>query len=351
MVLLTSTLTAWTIASTVGPPLFHKHLARANVGASSAESLHIERAYQSANAISLSLALLAALLVAMAVNVYIARRIGRSVATIADAASHVAGGRYDVRVSSPGLGAEFDALVSGFNQMASRLGSVERTRRRLLADLGHEMRTPVATLEAGLEALEDGVATLDVGTAELLHSQTRRLTRLSEDITAVSQAEEGQVRLDRRPVQPESLVSASADSVTEAYETKGVRLVTSIAPGLPRLLLDPERMGQVLGNLLDNALRHTRAGGCVTISASRSPGTGDAELSVADTGAGIPAEHLPHVFERFYRVDTSRDRTHGGSGIGLAIAKALVEAHGGRLTATSPGTGQGSTFRIVLPRG
>ena len=351
MVLLTSTLTAWTIASTVGPPLFHKHLARANVGASSVESLHIERAYQSANAISLSLALLAALLVAMAVNVYIARRIGRSVATIADAASHVAGGRYDVRVSSPRLGAEFDALVSGFNQMASRLGSVEGTRRRLLADLGHEMRTPVATLEAGLEALEDGVATLDVGTAELLHSQTRRLTRLSEDITAVSQAEEGQVRLDRRPVQPESLVSASVDSVAEAYETKGVRLVTNVAPGLPRLLLDPERMGQVLGNLLDNALRHTRAGGCVTISASRSPGTGDAELSVADTGAGIPAEHLPHVFERFYRVDTSRDRTHGGSGIGLAIAKALVEAHGGRLTATSPGTGQGSTFRILLPRG
>jgi len=351
LVLLTATLTAWTIAATVGPPLFHTHLARANVGTSSTTSVHIERAYQSATSISLSLALLAALLVAMAVNVYIARRIGRSVAIIAGAASDVAGGRYDVRVSSPGLGAEFDALVSGFNQMASRLGSVERTRRRLLADLGHEMRTPVATLEAGLEALEDGVATFDVGTAELLHSQTRRLTRLSEDITAVSQAEEGQVRLDRRPVQPESLVSASADSVAEAYETKGVRLVASIAPRLPRLLLDPERMGQVLGNLLDNALRHTPAGGCVTISASLSPGTGDVELSVADTGEGIPAEHLPHVFERFYRVDTARDRTHGGSGIGLAIAKALVETHGGQLTATSPGTGQGSTFRIVLPRG
>ena len=107
----------------------------------------------------------------------------------------------------------------------------------------------------------------------------------------------------------------------------------------------------VLGNLLDNALRHTPAGGSVTISAALSPGTGDAELSVADTGEGIPAEHLPHVFERFYRVDTARDRTHGGSGIGLAIAKALVEAHGGQLTATSPGTGQGSTIRILLPRG
>ena len=350
-VLLTSTLTAWTIAATVGPSLFHKHLARANVGTSATTSVHIERAYQSATSISLSWALLAALLVAMAVNVYIARRIGRSVAIIAGAASDVAGGLYDVRVSSPGLGAEFDALTSGFNQMASRLGSVERTRRRLLADLAHEMRTPVATLEAGLEALEDGVATLDTRTAELLHSQTRRLTRLSEDITAVSQAEEGQVRLELRPLEAESLVSASVDSVAEAYQTKGVRLVTSIETGLPRLLLDPERMGQVLGNLLDNALRHTPAGGSVTISASLPQGTGDTELSVADTGAGIPAEHLSHVLERFYRVDTARDRTHGGSGIGLAIAKALVEAHGGQLTAASPGTGHGSTFRILLPRG
>ena len=118
-----------------------------------------------------------------------------------------------------------------------------------------------------------------------------------------------------------------------------------------RVLPPSKTQAAVLGNLLDNALRHTPAGGSVTISAALSPGTGDAELSVADTGEGIPAEHLPHVFERFYRVDTARDRTHGGSGIGLAIAKALVEAHGGQLTATSPGTGQGSTIRILLPRG
>jgi signal transduction histidine kinase len=109
-------------------------------------------------------------------------------------------------------------------------------------------------------------------------------------------------------------------------------------------------MGQVLGNLLDNALRHTPAGGTVTISAARSRKTGGVALSISDTGEGIPAEHLPHLFERFYRVDTARDRAHGGSGIGLAIAKALVQAHGGQLTATSPGTGQGSTFRILLPR-
>jgi two-component system sensor histidine kinase BaeS len=143
---------------------------------------------------------------------------------------------------------------------------------------------------------------------------------------------------------------AAVNAAAEAYETKGVRLVTDIAAGLPEVSLDPERMGQVMGNLLDNALRHTPAGGTVTISATTSPGSGGAKLSVADTGDGIPAENLPHVFERFYRVDTARDRAHGGSGIGLAIAKAFVEAHGGRLAATSPGTGQGSTFRIFLPR-
>jgi len=347
--LLTGTLTAWLIAAAVGPTLFHRHLNNAHVGASPAQVAHTEQAYQSANALSLSLALLTALAVATAVNVYIARRIGRSVATIAHAASDVAGGHYDVRVNAPGLGAEFDALASGFNQMAGRLGSVEQTRRRLLADLGHEMRTPVATLEGYLEALEDGVATLDAATVQLLRGQTRRLVRLSEDIGTVSRAEEGQVRLELRMVKPALVLRSAVDSVAEAYQSKGVALTTNIAAGLPELSLDPERMGQVLGNLLNNALRHTPTGGTVTISATSR--TGGVELCVADTGEGIPAEHLPHVFERFYRVDTARDRTHGGSGIGLAIAKALVQAHGGQITATSPGTGQGSTFRILLPRG
>ncbi|MEO8557133.1 MAG: ATP-binding protein [Actinomycetota bacterium] len=350
LVLVASSLTAWLIAANVGPSLFHEHLTRANVGATAAQILHTERAYQSANAISLSLALLAALVAALGVSVYQTRRIGRSVATIAAAASDVAGGHYDIRVPGPGLGPEFDALAAAFNQMAGRLGSVERTRRRLLADLGHEMRTPVATLEAYLEALEDGVATLDAGTAQLLRSQTRRLARLSEDISTVSRAEEGQVRLDMHAAQPELVVAAAANAAAEAYEAKGVRLVSDVAAGLAELSIDQERIGQVLGNLLDNALRHTPAGGTVTISAAVSR-TGGVALSVADTGDGIPAEHLPHVFERFYRVDTARDRTHGGSGIGLAIAKALVEAHGGELSVTSPGTGKGSTFLILLPPG
>ena len=349
LVLMTGALTAWLVATIVGPSLFHAHLARANVGSTSAQILHTERAFQSANAISLSLALLAALTAALAVSVYMTRRIGRSVATIASAASDVAGGHYGVRVPGPGLGPEFDALASGFNQMADRLGSVEANRRRLLADLGHEMRTPVATLEAYLEALEDGVATLDAKTAELLRSQTGRLARLSEDISSVSRAEEGQVRLDMQDAQPESVVAAAVDSLTEAYNAKGVHLLLRVPSELPDLRMDPDRIGQVLANLLDNALRHTPPGGTVTISATNSPRTGVTELCVEDTGDGIPEEHLPRIFDRFYRVDAARDRAHGGSGIGLAIAKALTEAHGGKLAVTSAGSGKGSTFRVLLP--
>ena len=351
LVVLTGTLTAWLVAVVVGPTLFHNHLAQANFGSSSAQTLHSEEAYRSANAIALSLALLAALVAAMAVSVFVTRRIGRSVATIANAASSVAQGRYDVTVPPPGLGAEFEALAAGFNQMAGQLRSVERARSRLLADLGHEMRTPLATLEGYLEALEDGVATLDPPTASLLRSQTRRLARLSEDIGAVSRAEEGRVGLETRMVQPASLVTAAVDSAAEAYRVKGVRLLRQTPTPLPDLPLDPDRMGQVLGNLLDNALRHTPSGGTVTVSAVRLPGKGGFELAVADTGDGIPIAHLPHVFERFYRVDAARTRDHGGSGIGLAIAKALVEAHDGQLTVVSPGIGQGSTFRIHLPQG
>ncbi|HEX7463190.1 MAG TPA: ATP-binding protein [Dermatophilaceae bacterium] len=349
LVLMAGALTAWLVATIVGPSVFHAHLARSNVGSTSAQILHTERAFRSASAISLSLALLAALVAALAVSVYMTRRIGRSVATIATAASDVAGGHYDVRVPGPGLGPEFDALALGFNQMAGRLGSVEATRRRLLADLGHEMRTPVATLDAYLEALEDGVATLDPETAALLRAQTGRLARLSEDISSVSRAEEGQVRLDLQQVQLELVVAAAVDSFAEAFNAKGVRLLVHVSTPLPDVRMDRDRIGQVLGNVLDNALRHTPAGGTVTISAASSPRAGVVELSVADTGEGIPAEHLPHVFDRFYRVDAARDRAHGGSGIGLAIARALAEAHGGELTATSPGTGRGSIFRLLLP--
>ncbi|EON22205.1 ATPase domain-containing protein [Nocardioides sp. CF8] len=216
----------------------------------------------------------------------------------------------------------------------------------MLADLAHEMRTPLATIDAHLEALEDGVRHLDSDTVTVLRSSTHRLRRLAEDIGAVSHAEEGDLRLDPRSVDATEVAATAVDAARDRYEAKGVRFDVDLHPA-GRVDVDPDRIGQVLGNLIDNALRHTPAGGRVTVSCRRVDDW--VEYAVADTGDGIAAEHLPHLFDRFYRVDTARDRHHGGSGIGLAIAKALIEAHRGGISATSAGPGHGSTFTVRIP--
>jgi len=366
LVLLAAAVTAWTVAGLVGPPLFHDHLERAGALVGPDELRHAEEAFRSATVVALSVALLAAILAAVAGTLYVARRIGRSVGAVADAAVDVAGGRLDAKVPPPGLGPEFDALADSFNQMAARLESVEATRRRLLADLAHEMRTPVATLDGYLEGLEDGIATLDARTTALLRTQTQRLARLAEDMSAVSRAEERQIELFPRPINPVELVDAAVSAASARYTAKGVALHAVAPRALPRLVVDADRIGEVLGNLLDNALRHTPPGGEVTVSVGLtsarigSARTGDrrsgsrsgstaVQMTVSDTGEGIAAEHLAHVFERFYRVDPSRAREGGGAGIGLAISKALVEAHGGRISVASPGLGQGAAFTIRLP--
>ena len=214
------------------------------------------------------------------------------------------------------------------------------------------MRTPLATIEAHLEALEDGVRTLDEPTLAALHGGTQRLHRLAQDISAVSRAEEGQ--LDSRPVptHPRVLLESAATAAQDAFDAAQVRLTVDAAGPLPDVHVDPERMGQVLANLLENALRHTPAGGAVHLTATR-PDNHWVELDVTDTGEGIAPEHLPHVFERFYQADPARRRQPGssGSGIGLTISRALVEAHGGGLSAHSAGLGHGATFTIRLPAG
>jgi two-component system, OmpR family, sensor histidine kinase BaeS len=347
LVALTAVLTAWVVALLVGPPLFHEHLLRASAAHAEDQTAHAEDAFASATAISLSIALLAAGLTALMASWYTTRRIGRPVVLVAEAAAEIAAGRYDARVAPAGLGPEFDAMADSFNQMASRLSSVETTRRRLLSDLAHEMRTPVATIGAYLEGIEDGVTPADGSAWAVLREQTHRLSRLAEDISAVSRAEEHQLPLSLRPVHPVDLVSDAVQAAGARFENKGVSLSTTVPTGLPVIEGDPDRLGQVLANLLDNALRMTPTGGGVTVSAGSTPG--GVQIEVSDTGAGIAAEHVDHLFERFYRVDTARDRTHGGSGIGLAISKALVEAHGGRVSAHSPGPGHGATFRVWLP--
>ncbi|RYE40185.1 MAG: HAMP domain-containing protein [Hyphomicrobiales bacterium] len=347
LVLVAGAATCWVVAVFVGPPLFREHLHRAGVPASSDEQFHAEQAYRSATAISLAVALGVASLAALVVTWYFSRRLQRSVTEVSSAATAVADGRYDIRVTSPHLGNDFDALAEAFNRMAAGLETVETTRRQLLGDLAHEIRTPVSVLEAYMEALEDGVETLDADTITMLRDQTRRLVRFSDDVSALSHAEESRTSIEPTWVDPAALLSTTLTAAADRYAAKQVTLTSRIPAHLPGLWADPERLGQVLGNLLDNALRHTPGGGRVEVTAEQRHEL--LVIEVVDTGDGIAAEHLPHLFERFYRVDAARDREHGGAGIGLAIAKALAEAQRGHITARSDGPGTGSTFSITFP--
>lgn len=347
VVVLGGAVSAWFVAATVAPGLFHEHLRQAGVEHLSTEAAHVEEAFTSAMIISLAIALVISVLMALAVSWYFTRRVQRSITAVADSASQIAGGRYSARLPGPGLGREFDQLAGTVNQLAQRLESVESTRRRMLSDLAHEMRTPLATLDAHLEALEDGVRAPDADTLAVLRSSTARLERLAQDIDAVSRAEEGQLRVAAVPTDTRTVIAAAVRTARDRYATKGVTLVERVEQ-TANVTVDPDRIGQVLGNLLDNALRHTPPGGTVTVDSSL---VGDrwVEIGVTDSGEGIAPEHLSHLFDRFYRADSARGRQEGGSGIGLTIARALVEAHGGRIRAHSPGPGRGARFSLRLP--
>ncbi|MFV0458336.1 MAG: sensor histidine kinase [Actinomycetales bacterium] len=356
--------TAAVVAAIVGPALFHEHLSEAGQTTGS-EVVHIEEAYVSANSIALSAALVIALTAAGVVTWYLARRMTRPLAHLAEVARRVSHGDYTARAPQLGAGPEIDELAASFNEVASRLQTIEDTRRRLLADLAHEMRTPLSTISAYLDGLDDELTTWTPQTSKVLRDQATRLLRLSQDLAEVSLAEEGRLDLDVAAVPIEELVRAAAQGVRPSYTAKGVTLLTPThrsagdRSGL-RVWVDRERILQVLANLLTNALRHTPSGGTVTVITAPGPsGAGQSRqvlggsnwvtVTVADTGEGIAAEQLPHIFERFYRGDTARDRDQAGSGIGLTIARSLANAHGGRLTAHSDGAGHGATLTLTLP--
>lgn len=347
IVLAAGAATTSVVAAIVGPPLFREHLHRAGVPTDSLEEIHAEQAYGYATVISIGGALAVSALAALAVSFYVSRRLQRSITEVASAATDVAEGHYDIRVSPPGLGDDFDALSTAFNQMASRLQAVDSTRQRLFGDLAHEIRTPVAVLEAYIEALEDGVRTLTPQTAAMLRDQTRRLVRFSEDVAALAKAEESSVSMSYAVIDVARLARRGIAAARERYDSNGVALHLRLDEALPPLWADEQRLSQVLGNLLENALRHTPTGGTVELRCVHVRNR--LRITVADTGEGISAEHLSRVFERFYRADAARDREHGGAGLGLAIAKALVEAHGGSISITSAGPGTGATFTVDLP--
>ena len=343
-----SALTAWLVASVAAPGIFHDHLGQAGIDHRSQEAAHVEEAFTASIVLSWALAVGVAVLLALPAGWFLTRRLQRSVAAVTTSTAAIAGGHYDTRVTSPALGREFDGLATSVNELARRLGATDTTRRRMLADLGHELRTPLATIDSYLEAVDDGVRDFDGRTREVLWTATRRLERLAADIVAVSDAEEHLTRLQPVRTTVDSLVATAIDAARERFAEKGVELSARDVPPIA-VTVDADRMGQALGNLLDNALRHTPTGGRVAVSTSAA-GDGRVAITVRDSGDGLAPHHVEHLFDRFYRVDDDRGRRGGGgSGIGLAITRALVEAHGGRVSAASDGPGRGARFTLTIP--
>jgi signal transduction histidine kinase len=240
---------------------------------------------------------------------------------------------------------EFGQLAHAFNSMADSLARIEQLRRNMVSDVAHELRTPLSNIRGYLEAVQDGVVEPTPGVISSLHEEAMLLHRLINDLQELAVAEAGQLKLARQPVAIGDLVERAVQ-IVQGRVNGNRRFTTEIAPLLPPLHVDAERIGQVLRNLLNNAVEYSPVGGAIIVGARQV--NGGIQVNVYNEGAGISLEHLPNVFERFYRVDDSRTRATGGSGLGLAIVKQLVEAHGGHVWAESAAN-QYANFIFTLP--
>ena len=331
----------------VAEPAFHAHLGQVQPPMSEQAHLHVDEAFAGAVLIALSVGVVVALAVALVVTWLVARRLGAPVAEASGAAYRIADGDYQTRLRQPGLGPEFDQLTTSFNTMARRLATTEQTRRRLLADLSHELRTPLASIEATIEAVNDGILPSDQTTLSTLTEQSQRLHRLVGDLSAVSRAEERQLNLNPVLIPLEDVVTDSVTAARPRFDAKGISLMANHGDAVGQVLIDPDRLAEALGALLDNALRHTATGGAVTVTTTRHGNR--CRIVVTDTGDGFDPDQAAQLFERFFRGDSSRTASGAGSGIGLTIAKAIVNAHHGELKGDSDGPGRGASFEITLP--
>jgi histidine kinase len=296
---------------------------------------------------ALMYAVLAAMVAAILLSSLFSRGVISPIQAMSVATQRIANGRYDERVQVNGED-ELAQLAVRFNQMAEKLDQVESMRRRLIGDVSHELRTPLTAIKGSMEGLMDGILPANDEIFQQIHTEADRLNRLVDDLQELSRVEARAYELDLRPLDVASLVQTVTKRLAPQAETKHISVNFELPRDLPPVLADEDRAIQVLTNLAGNALQYTPEGGRVTISAKRLED--EVQISVHDTGVGIPPEHLSHIFDRFYRVDKSRSRqSGGGSGIGLTIARALVEAHGGRIWVESNGEGQGSTFTFTLP--
>ena len=283
--------------------------------------------------------------VAILLGLFLTRQFTKPIRALKKGAARIASGdlAYRAEVKSRD---EFGELARSFNSMAASLNSSEQSRRRLFADIAHELRTPLSVIEGTVDAMLDGVYEPNPDNLASIKEETGVLTRLVAELRDLTLAESGKLRVAVEPTNLAEMVQRRVSQAEVIARGKSIALKTEIAENLPRVEVDGRRIEQVVANLLDNALNHTPSGGTVTIAVLHDKD--DILVSVSDTGEGIPAEHLSYVFERFYKVDNARSRKTGGAGLGLAIAKQMVELHGGRIWVESE-VGKGSKFSFTLP--
>ena len=348
LVVATGALTPVIAAGFLAPDLFHEHLVQAGVENHDVH-LHAEEAFRTALNLAVGLGVVLSLMIAGLISWFLMHRISAPIESLASSAEDVAAGRYDVALERGDFSRELQLLTDSFTSMASRLQQTDASRTRMLGDLAHELRTPLATLQAYIDGLEDGVLSPDTDSWATMRSQVDRLRRLANDIREVAAAEEHALGLELHPL---DVVASARAAVTAALPRFAAKQVTLdfVAPEQAITVCgDEQRLQQVFANLLDNALRHTPALGTVGVRVTTGEST--VSVSVHDSGEGIPCDQLEDVFTRFHRVDPARASVDGsGSGLGLTIARAIVLDHGGGISATSDGLGAGATFTVRLPR-
>jgi len=329
----------------LAPAIFYNHLEQAGVARDDVLAMHVDEGFATAIVVSTLVGVTIAALVAAAMATLVSRRISGPVAIAAAATTQLASGDYSTRVPTPGMGPELDSLAAGVNALAERLEATEGTRIRLMSDLAHELRTPLAAIDATVEALADGVIPADERALAALTGNAQRLSRLVEDLASVSRAQERSFRLALADVDLADLARQAIASSSALMAANGIHVTGPTGPG-PVVRVDPDRLVEVLGELLTNARNACAEGDSISVSVVRLAAT--ARLTVRDSGAGFDSVDADRLFQRFYRATPTRS-PRAGSGIGLTIALSLVEAHAGTLTASSPGPGRGSSFVLELP--
>lgn len=359
MIVLVGVVVLASSAELVIPSAFGNHLAEmssmmSGMTGGSAEQLEMDlySSFRAGVTEALGLAALSATLIAVAASLLISRQVVAPVRRMMLASQRIAEGHYEERVQvtgdlDQGDQDELGQLALSFNRMASRLEQVEGMRRQLVGDVTHELRTPLTTIKGSMEGLMDGILPANEETYQQIYLEADRLQRLVDDLQELSRVEAKAYELRLKTASVINLIGTAVARLKRQYEEKGVLIEQEIPENIPPVQVDEDRIIQVLINLLGNALQYTPSGGKVSIAVLDNDHK--VQISIRDTGIGIASEHLPHLFTRFYRADKSRSRAGGGSGIGLTIAKHLVEAHGGRIWVTSPGINKGSSFVFTLP--